>query len=495
MKYRRDDGSTSWRFWLGSRNLTRSIAWEAGLAIASDASAGQHIEGIAAAGELLAQHAHLDGWEPSRTRRELERLRWCVPQGIELVELRLWDIGEDRPLPKEPDGVQRVIVVSPYLNGSVIRQLGSWGGTGAKRTLVSTLPELRKLSLQAKEPLAKFKGELAYFESPVEEEPERDAGTAGGEGMSGAEDPEEETRGLHAKLLYAEHGKSRTLWMGSANATERGFLGPNAELLSRFSVSADVTGGLEAFVGMAREATPELLETVEPSDAEQEQLDKLRRSLAATWNLRQENASGNTYLCGDFDPYSLHADLKIDVGRQGEPLQEWPRGASRVVLPSGGSATQTHFIVIRLKLGDKECRWIQVVRNEELLTEPRDRAVISQFLDPKTFLSWIRSLLDQSIAGEGGGDWDRKDANHPPLVHNTYNELWIPSLEQALKTWIRDPAQLQRVDKILTQYLASMAVRTDVGSEEYEALQGLQRAWPIIRQGLISGVRRTAKHV
>src|SRR5258708_2176777 len=54
-----------WRIWLGSRNLTQALNWEAGLVLVSRADGkGQRIEGLAALGEAMAARAKLPGLPP-----------------------------------------------------------------------------------------------------------------------------------------------------------------------------------------------------------------------------------------------------------------------------------------------------------------------------------------------------------------------------------------------------------------------------------------------
>ena len=55
-----DISDRQWRVWLGSRNLTRALNWEAGLVLASRSDGkGQHIEALAAFGQELAARARL----------------------------------------------------------------------------------------------------------------------------------------------------------------------------------------------------------------------------------------------------------------------------------------------------------------------------------------------------------------------------------------------------------------------------------------------------
>ena len=205
VRYRREDGSTSWRIWVGSRNLTRSAAWELGLVLVSSTSEGQRIAGIGALAESLANRAELETFKKERVGRELDRLQWKTPRGIRVEDLGFWQPGEKRELPDPPHRLKRLIVISPFLDGSIVGRLGKWGDADTERILVSTLPELRKLSPQIQKPLAGFQGSVRYLETPVEDEVETESEV----GLTGV-DEEQESRGLHAKLFYAEPLLSKT---------------------------------------------------------------------------------------------------------------------------------------------------------------------------------------------------------------------------------------------------------------------------------------------
>jgi hypothetical protein len=320
VRYRSESGVT-WGLWVGSRNLTRSMAWELGALMVADPN-GQSISGVAELGEALAQQADLDGWDPSRIQSELERVRWRCPRGLRVEDIRLWNTGQGRAFPDPPPGVRKLVVVGPYLDGSIIGKLGKWGENGAtKRVLVSTLPELKKLASQAGAPLTGFSGGLRYLETPDEEQ------DGEGPGITESGDEEPESRGLHAKLIYAEHKGGRTLWLGSANITQRAWTGSNAEVIAKAAVDSDIAEGLNAFLDCETcEVSDDLLDCPELDDAEQAQLDEVRRTLAASWNLRQEIQPDATWLHGDYDPYGLASGLEVKVGRLGDLLQNWPGG-------------------------------------------------------------------------------------------------------------------------------------------------------------------------
>ncbi len=72
---------SAWRLWLGSRNLSRSLDWDAGLILIAD-KAGNVVPGIAELGAELASRAGEIPVSPDQVRQELASVRWGSPQGI-----------------------------------------------------------------------------------------------------------------------------------------------------------------------------------------------------------------------------------------------------------------------------------------------------------------------------------------------------------------------------------------------------------------------------
>ena len=81
---------------------------------------------------------------------------------------------------------------------------------------------------------------------------------------------------------------------------------------------------------------------------------------------------------------------------------------------------------------------------------------MAEYLDVRTFLSWVRSLLDDFIAGDGGGDWNDSGKRTPSTQRRTDISGWAPTLEQALKAWVRDRNQLQLADRAVARYFETI---------------------------------------
>src|SRR3546814_5328457 len=81
---------------------------------------------------------------------------------------------------------------------------------------------------------------------PIADPEPADSAAALGEQDDAADDEQQIGRGLHAKLLFWRTGRSRTLWLGSANATRRARSGRNAEATLELRITEGVEAGLKA---------------------------------------------------------------------------------------------------------------------------------------------------------------------------------------------------------------------------------------------------------
>src|SRR3546814_8893581 len=117
-----------------------------------------------------------------------------------------------------------------------------------------------------------------------------------------ADEEQQIGRGLHAKLLFWRTGRSRTLWLGSANATRQAWSGRNAEATLELRITEGVVVGLKALVGAARcipvperEFEPDAVTLEERSEEHTSELQSLMRTLYAGFCLKTKNQKPTTY--------------------------------------------------------------------------------------------------------------------------------------------------------------------------------------------------------
>lgn len=483
------DKSAQWRLWIGSRNLTRDLSWDIGITlIGHPGGSGIEVAGIPELGQVLAEHAQLSGISASAVRSELRKVRWHAPPGCIVKSIRLLDEGISRGLPASPPSVRNLIVVSPFLDGATVRDLGKWGGSETQRILVSSRAELAKLAAQTGEPLSGFQ-ELLFLDAPIPDE--QSANDVVDRENASAQDEEPEPRGLHAKIVYAECPSQRLLWTGSANATQRGWNGPNTEIVAELSVSPDIAAGLEEFINSAeRVQLSALKEPIEVNQVD-ERLEEARKQVASSWNVIQQCDDDGRFLSSAIDPSPLEPEVSLSVGLLGAAQVLWPRKANTVRLPPVTPSEVTEFVCCRLTLGDSSISWLQRAPTDPPPDDERDRRALARYLKPRTFLMWIRSLLTDESGGDGGGDWDRDDDRPPPRpVSTAAPNWWSPTIEEVLKAWSRDPASLALIDKKVRHYLKLYEQQSDVEQtaeerEEQTVVAEFQHVWQVLRQELV----------
>jgi hypothetical protein len=477
---------SQWRLWLGSRNLTRDISWDVGLVLVGhERGDGKQIPGIAELGRELAERARLPIAPKSRVFAELRNMRWQMPRGCTVEEVRLL-LGKGRSLPEQPSGVRNLTVVSPFLDGTLVSQLGRWGDSNTRRVLVSTQSALSKLASQTGRPLERF-SELLYLESPnleVEGSPLPDGGS-----RSPSDDEELEGRGLHAKLILAEHARGRSLWLGSSNATQRGWSGPNTEVVARLSVTREIAAGLEAFVKeIGRRVGLETLPAFQEDELE-ERLETARRQVTARWRVLLRIGDEKPVLEAKAYPHPDDVEFELSVGLLGQPLATWPRGTRSLTLSPVSAGEVTELVRCKLSRGESALEWVQRTPMEPPLHEDRDRRALARYLDPRTFLQWIRALLTGDPLADGGGDWDAPKPRTGTAARGALLTWWAPTLEDVLKAWSRDPQALADIDRKVRAYLHVMKEERQDGDEpqDKQTLEEFSQIWEMLRRELVTG--------
>ncbi len=475
-----------WRLWIGSRNLTKSMNREAGVVLTSRSdNRGKPVEGIGELGAQLARRAELAGFPADKVLQDLNALTWEFPFGTEVESVRLF--GEQTPsaFPPRNDGADRVLVVSPFLDKRTVRSVAQWGGNGVRRTLVSTLQELSRLVRDDPQIFDDF--QVLWCTSPelsaegVESMEEAAEATA----VKPIEGEEVPLAGLHAKILYAAKGARRQLWLGSANATARGWDGRNYEVVAEIRLTRpDPAVALEKFVGGCHIFEPEVALAID--DVDDVALEKTRNDLAYGWLLSQRLEGERPVVVSKTGyPPIKNADIQLDVASLGQEWIPWPPEAQEVTLPALRTWQFSDFLQVRLSLRKRTCEWIQIARFVPPIDQKRDHAAIAHYLDLATYFLWLRSrLADQPRPG--GGDWDKEDPSDAAPIGHTASFLAsvVPTLEEVLRSWARNPAAFAEAESVVTNTLVEMERRA-TGEEDIKALSDFRKTWFTLVSGLI----------
>lgn len=480
-----------WRLWVGSRNLTSAMTWEAGLVLMGrENGGGQKLPGVDQLGVRLAEKAGFEAYPPDKIESELKTIRWVGPSGVRVEDLRLTFPGKIRQYPSPPSGIKKLIIVSPFLDGKTVRHLSKWGDKHTKRYLVSTIPDLTKLKAQSKKPLESFEDHLLIMDAP-NTSTEFIVDSKGEEENNLEDHPEDEqieSRALHAKLIYASHTGGHSLWLGSANATQRGLLGPNAEVIAKLEVSERHADGLEAFIELAK--TIQLADIPDNLEEEitRELLEKARIQIAAHWQVCQQRHPDGPILISPISPHPDHREIQMEVGLITGEFVIWTRGENQLQLPPVSKSKETELVKVKLSMDYCQSEWIQKAPLTPKPGEERDRHALAAHLDPSTFLQWIRSLLNAGELQDGGGEWHALPSLHKS--GQVSGPMWCgPTLEEILTAWTHNPKNLEIADEKVGAYLKlirSGEYAKQYTEEDLRTLDKFEQTWSVIRKVLIT---------
>lgn len=487
-----------WVFLLGSRNLTVDLSWDIGLVLktGSEGTPGQKsvpqvIEGI---GQIAADLAALFPMELKRWSsfaKTLAKAPWQVPVGLVVSEIRL--LLPDTPkrrMPVPTEVPHRVLAVSPFLDGAAVAEVAAWGGNGVHRQILSTRLAFESLATQAQNKLAKF-DELLALPAPDHEI------VLGNPGADVEEQVAADQIGLHAKMLFVENPKGSTLWMGSPNLTSRAWT-RNAECYAEVNIrdtksaaGKQLLEGIHAFEEMAETIKLNTLANQSKEVTPEQRLSEARIQVAARLTGAAQSAGHNNSLlikCNSL-PHPDAVDIALSCGPLiGEPIA-WPRDTARFEIAGAAALIgRSECLRIRLSLETSMVEWLQVVPWNPPLDSDRDSAVLSDYLGPRQMSSWIHDVLNGYSDGDEGGSWDAPRHKAPPGGRGATTILGLPSIDQALRIWLKDKTKLDEVDRILQIWSqrrkTSTSVPNDVDKSVEGHLQSFSRSWQALRKGL-----------
>jgi hypothetical protein len=497
IRVRSADGRVGWRLWIGSRNLTECVNRDIGLLLVSGEKGAAPIPGVSELAHALAARAELKGLRPAELAVSIATVAWRAPAGVRVERFR-WSAGmADQEVPVPPLGADEIVVVSPFIDKNFLALQAPPGAKGSHRVLLTTMREIERIG-----PSLPAFDELLALDAPDypvgDLEPQAQSAMSEVENGQANEEEEEVYRGLHAKLLFMRSGRKRRLWLGSANATMRAWTGRNAEVMAEMRISEAVEKGLKALLGSARVVdVPSVQYSPEASVLEEEALEQARAQVAARWaaQLSMEDESARLTHCSDLHPGGPHPDdssIVLEVGAlHGERLLEWP--VQQVVIELGpvAPAERSEFVRLRVSRGDKGLSWLQRAPANPPFGEDRDRAAFVRFLGARGFLLWLGELLADD-GRDGEGDWNDELEGGVGRPANPLLDSALPTLEEILAAWARDPDKFREIERRVSQYLP--AVLEHAIQEEPQAaelLRSFDDLWRKLRSGL--GVAESRK--
>ena len=263
----------------------------------------------------------------------------------------------------------------------------------------------------------------------------------------------------------------------------------------------DEEKGLKALLGSARLVEALSMEHSPDADAlEEEALERARTQVAARWAVVLSVDDEGVRLTHRSDlypsgPHPDEVDIVLEVGALHDEPIAWP--AQQVVVHLGPvvQAERSEFVRLRVSRGDKGLSWLQRAPAEPPFGEDRDRAAFVRFLGARGFLLWVAGLLADD-GRQGEGDWTNDDLQaRVGLGTNPTLDWSLPTLEEMLAAWARDPDKFREIERRVSQYLPAVLDQAD--REEPQTALILKRfdvLWSKLRSGLgaaeIKGRRR-----
>ena len=136
------------------------------------------------------------------------------------------------------------------------------------------------------------------------------------------------------------------------------------------------------------------------------------------------------------------------------------------------------------------CVWVQLAPFDPPLDDTRNRAAIAQYLTPQIFLLWLRSLLAQEPPRAAGGDWDSDESgntNSSSAGRLALAEGDLPTVEEILRAWARDPQNFVEADRKMGAYVRELEQRARETGQSTDAalLLELQETWTTLAAELL----------
>ncbi len=472
----------SWRLWIGSRNLTRDLSRDVGMALVE----GDHALPESSMREMVAATKRLQAWLPHRVKAftsrdlsELAKTTWQLPTGVSDISFR-WIDGTNRFPVYEPSA-KRVIAISPFVDKGAITWSQKWAAKGVRPTIVAPLSELAREIPSDSSLLTAT--ELFVQPSCIEEglsiESQSSAENAKDESEGGDDqelDRSEEASAIHAKIVYVQQRDATELWIGSPNLTRRGW-SRNFELavnLKSRSSRDPWRSELESIVQKSQLYRPAAVpQTVQALD--RDEIERVRKWLSAKLAPIQVRENGIVTVRASAAPDLRQ--LKLVVGSPWSKVhtKPWPDGATVVELGPLDLAECSDLLFFTLSLNAAESSWLMRAPFEPALDQERDRQSLSVYLGPEGLLNLLRAEID-SRAAITGPPWDEPGPPDRSTSNQTLRLGLGPTLEGLLKHYIAAPDQFAALARTVAFFEAE-AVKWTPQQQAIEELVQFRELW------------------
>jgi hypothetical protein len=115
----------------------------------------------------------------------------------------------------------------------------------------------------------------------------------------------------------------------------------------------------------------------------------------------------------------------------------------------------------------------------------RDRAAFVSFLGTRGFLLWLAGVLANDDR-QAEGDWmDDELPARAARGGNTKLDSSLPTLEEMLSAWARDPDKFREIERRVSQYMPALLRQAELEEPQNAAiLKRFDVLWGKLRNGL-----------
>lgn len=472
LEYNNEDGDKKYRFVVMSRNMTFDHSWDVACAMDGDTTSDSEvsIEPIENFLKFLRKQLNKEMVNYERQYSNLSymiktirQVKFHIENGFSECVIMPMGIGtgsydmNSNWLFKE--SFHELVVMSPFLTGSVIEKLNDPGKTltGTTRTLITRRSELPKIT----------DGKASNFDVYVMKDDIIDGESSISDGEDEPFDKEFGKQDIHAKIYVRKKYSTTDLYLGSMNASYAA-INANVEMMLRLRTKNSVLNGekfLNDIMGEDREGKKNPFELVVPEDIEgtegtslQDQVEqKIKEICRINMTATVENSDGR---------YDIRVTVNTDSKQDGiiiRPLRSNKKSVlmSEMKFNSLDILQLSEFYVVSVTIEDYSLERVIMIPTSGI-PERRDAEIIkdvirtkNQFIEYVSFIlgdDYVQSFLENKKSTDGYGGWNQNSAM--PAVY-----------EKMLKTSISDSDRLSEI-----QYITKAIEEEEIIPQEFREM-------------------------
>lgn len=456
LEYINAEGDKKYRFVIMSRNMTFDHSWDVACAmdgeVAEDADSNKTAPLIAFL-QFLKKQISREFVNSKRQNNDVNYFIKALPRITFLVDQKFSDYdiyplgigGEGYRMIADPlftENFHELVVMSPFLTGSVISGLNDPGKTltGTTRTLITRQSELPKIA----------GGKASNFNVYVMKDDVVDGEGTISDGEDTTSNDEQRQQDIHAKIFIRKKYNAVDLYLGSMNASYAA-INSNIELVLKLRTKKSVLDGaafLDDIMGEDKTANKNPFElAVFDNVDQQESLSVRDEAEQLIKKICRIKMKASVTQAGD--RYDIRITTAVTDGFDNVKIRTLSSNKSSELLSeieflSLSLLQLSEFYVLEATIDDCTLERVIMIPTVGLPEERAAEAVKSVVKDKKSFIEYVafvlgddyvQSFLESKTAAGNGGEWDSNNAM--PAVY-----------EKMLKTSLSNPDKLGEIQYI-----------------------------------------------